>query len=64
MINVEHIESWRGQQVLDPAGEQLGKLEEIYLDRVQRHADARLGQERPARTPSKLVPIDGADRRP
>lgn len=32
MIEVEHIEAWRGQPVLDPAGEQLGKLEEIYFD--------------------------------
>lgn len=32
MIAAEHIEAWRGSQVLDPNGEQLGKLEEVYLD--------------------------------
>lgn len=32
MIGVEQIEAWRGQQVLDGAGEQLGKLDEVYFD--------------------------------
>ncbi len=60
MITVEHIESWRGQPVLDPAGEQLGKLEEVYLDRatgtplVVAVKSGLLGRH------SKLIPIDGA----
>jgi hypothetical protein len=60
MINVEHIEGWRGQQVLDPAGEQLGKLEEVYFDRssgtpmLAAVKSGLLGRR------SKLVPIDGA----
>ncbi|MGI8711595.1 MAG: PRC-barrel domain-containing protein [Solirubrobacteraceae bacterium] len=60
MINVEHIEQWRGQQVLDPAGEQLGKLEEVYLDETSGTPmlisvkSGLLGRR------SKLVPIDGA----
>jgi hypothetical protein len=60
MINVEHIEGWRGQPVLDPAGEQLGKLEEIYFDRssgtplLATVKSGLLGRR------SKLVPIDGA----
>jgi sporulation protein YlmC with PRC-barrel domain len=60
MINVEHIESWRGQTVIDPAGEQLGKLEEIYFDRASGTPllvtvkSGLLGRH------SKLVPIDGA----
>jgi hypothetical protein len=60
MINAEHIESWRGQQVLDPAGEQLGKLEEIYFDKssgtplLATVKSGLLGRR------SKLVPIDGA----
>ncbi len=60
MISVEHIEEWRGQQVLDPAGEQLGKLEEIYFDRssgtpmLAAIKSGLLGRH------SKLVPIDGA----
>ena len=32
MIAAEHLEAWRGQTVLDPSGETLGKLEEVYLD--------------------------------
>jgi hypothetical protein len=29
---VERIESWRGQDVLDSAGEKVGRLEEVYYD--------------------------------
>jgi hypothetical protein len=60
MIGVEHIETWRGQPVLDPAGEQLGKLEEIYFDKssgtplLLTVKSGLLGRH------SKLVPIDGA----
>ncbi len=60
MIAVEHIEAWRGQPVLDPAGEQLGKLEEIYFDKssgtplLVTIKSGLLGRH------SKLVPIDGA----
>lgn len=32
MIGVERIESWRGQKVIDPDGEELGKLEEVWVD--------------------------------
>ena len=32
MIGVENITDWRGQEVVDPAGEKLGKLEQIYFD--------------------------------
>ena len=32
MIPVENIADWRGQEVLDPVGEKLGKLEEVYFD--------------------------------
>jgi sporulation protein YlmC with PRC-barrel domain len=34
MIGVEHIEDWRGKTVIDPDGEQLGKLEDVYFDSV------------------------------
>jgi sporulation protein YlmC with PRC-barrel domain len=60
MINVEHIESWRGQPVLDSTGEQLGKLEEIYFDKssgtplLVTIKSGLLGRH------SKLAPIDGA----
>ena len=32
MIPVENIADWRGQEVVDPNGEKLGKLEEVYFD--------------------------------
>ena len=32
MIAVENITDWRGQDVVDPAGEKLGKLEQVYFD--------------------------------
>ena len=32
MIPVENITDWRGQDVVDPAGEKLGKLEQVYFD--------------------------------
>lgn len=32
VIAAEHLEAWRGQSVIDPADEHLGKLEEVYLD--------------------------------
>jgi hypothetical protein len=34
MIGVEHIEDWRGQTVIDPDGEQLGKLDDVFFDSV------------------------------
>jgi PRC-barrel domain protein len=60
VIGVEHIEGWRGQQVLDPDGAQLGKLEEVYFDKssgtplLAAVKSGLLGRH------SKLVPIDGA----
>ena len=60
MIGVEHIEAWRGLQVLDPAGEQLGRLEEIFFDSgsgtpvLISVTSGLLGRR------STLIPIDGA----
>jgi hypothetical protein len=31
-IPIEDIKQWRGQDVLDPADEKLGKLEEVFYD--------------------------------
>ena len=31
-IVAEDIKEWRGEDVLDPAGEKLGKLDEVYYD--------------------------------
>lgn len=60
VINVEQLEQWRGQPVLDPAGEQLGKLEDVYLDQASGTPmliavkSGLLGRH------AKLIPIDGA----
>ncbi len=32
MPTVEGLESWRGQDVLDSAGEKVGRLQEVYYD--------------------------------
>jgi sporulation protein YlmC with PRC-barrel domain len=32
MLQIERIEQWRGQEVLDPEGEKIGKLEEVFYD--------------------------------
>jgi hypothetical protein len=34
MINVEHIEDWRGKDVVDPEGATLGKLQEVFYDKA------------------------------
>lgn len=31
-MDIERVESWRGQDVLDRDGEKLGKLEDVYVD--------------------------------
>ena len=32
VIPIENVADWRGQDVVDPAGEKLGKLTEVYYD--------------------------------
>ena len=60
MINVEHIEDWRGKEILDPAGESLGKLQEVFLDNATgtpillAFKSGLLGRR------TKLIPVDGA----
>jgi sporulation protein YlmC with PRC-barrel domain len=60
MINIEHIEDWRGKEVLDTAGESLGKLQEVYFDKgsgtpiLLSVKTGLLGRK------AKLIPIDGA----
>jgi hypothetical protein len=57
---VEGIESWRGQDVLDSAGEKAGRLEEVYYDAAGQEAvlisikRGRLGHQ------VKLAPISDA----
>jgi sporulation protein YlmC with PRC-barrel domain len=60
MIAAEHIEDWRGKDVVDRDGESLGKLREIYFDVPTNTPillsirSGLLGRH------SKLIPIDGA----
>ena len=60
VIGVEHIEAWRGQQVIDPDGQQLGKLDEVFFDTASGTPlmiavkSGLLGRK------STLVPIDDA----
>ena len=51
MIPVENITDWRGQDVVDPDGEKLGKLEQVYFDGETDDAGVRRRQDR-ARSPS------------
>ena len=59
-IAVEDLKDWRGEDVLDPASDKLGKLDEIYYDvETDRPAFASVR----SGTLSKhltLVPLDGA----
>ncbi len=60
MPTVERIESWRGQDVLDSAGEKAGRLEEVYYDAAGNEPvlisikHGRLGHQ------VKLAPLSGA----
>ncbi len=60
MIEAEHFEQWRGHQVVDPGGDQLGKLDQVYFDSASGDPvlisvkSGLLGRS------SKLVALDGA----
>jgi sporulation protein YlmC with PRC-barrel domain len=60
MIGVDHIEAWRGQQVYDADGTQLGKLDDVYFDSASGTPlliavrSGLLGRR------SNVIPIDGA----
>ncbi len=32
MVELDNIRDWRGQEVVDPDGEKIGKLEDVYFD--------------------------------
>jgi hypothetical protein len=59
-IAAEHIEDWRGKEVLDPDDESMGKLQEVYFDRptgtplLLSVKSGRFGRH------TKLIPIDGS----
>jgi hypothetical protein len=60
MIPAEHIEDWRGQSVVDPDGESLGKCQEMWFDTgsgtpiLLSIKSGLLGRH------TKMIPIDGA----
>ena len=60
MTKVERIEEWRGETVIDPQGEQLGRVDEVFYD--ARSGDALLLSVKSGklRTKSWLVPLEGA----
>jgi len=60
VITIENIEDWRGQRVLDPADEQLGKLEDIYFDRDSGTPLLALVKSGLMGRRAKLIPLDGA----
>jgi len=59
-MDVERIEEWRGQEVIDQAGEKLGKLDDLLLDlatgepRLARVKSGLMGRK------ARLVPLEGA----
>lgn len=57
-MEIEHIEGWIGQDVVDVHGEKVGKLEEVYF----RGTEAVLGEVKPGALSRKrlLVPLLGA----
>ncbi len=59
-FEVEQVEDWKGQEVVDPSGEKVGKLEEIFLEVDS--DDAGIGSVKTGLFGRKhsLVPLDGA----
>lgn len=59
-FEVEQIEDWKGQEVVDPDGEKIGKLEEIFLEVDS--DDAGIGSVKTGLLGRKhsLVPLEGA----
>jgi hypothetical protein len=59
-IAAEHIEDWRGKEVLDPDDESMGKLREVYFDAptgtpiLLAIKSGLLGRH------TKMIPIDGS----
>jgi PRC-barrel domain len=60
MTEVERIEEWRGQAVLDRQGEPIGKLEEVFYDSVSGRALLLAVKSGRLRSRSRLVPLEGA----
>jgi sporulation protein YlmC with PRC-barrel domain len=60
MAEVERIEEWRGEPVIDPDGEQVGKLDEVFYDATSGEPLLLAVKTGKLRSRSRLVPIAGA----
>jgi hypothetical protein len=60
MINVEHIEDWRGKDVVDPDGVSLGKLQEVFYDKDTQTPILLATKSGMLSRKVKLIPIDGS----
>jgi PRC-barrel domain len=60
MINVEHIEDWRGKDVVDPDGLSLGKLQEVFYDKGTQTPILLSTKGGLLSRKVKLIPVDGS----
>jgi hypothetical protein len=60
MINAEHIEDWRGKDVVDPDGVSLGKLQEVFYDKDTQTPILLATKSGMLSRKVKLIPIDGS----
>ncbi len=60
MTEVERIEEWRGEPVIDSDGEQIGKLDEVFYDAVSGNPLLLAVKSGLLRSRSRLVPLEGA----
>jgi hypothetical protein len=60
MINVEHIEDWRGKDVVDPDGISLGKLQEVFYDKGTQTPILLAAKGGLLSRKVKLIPVDGS----
>jgi hypothetical protein len=60
MINAEHIEDWRGKDVVDPDGVSLGKLQEVFYDKDTQTPILLAAKSGMLSRKVKLIPVDGS----
>ena len=60
MIDVEHIEDWRGKDVVDPDGVSLGKLHEVFYDETTRTPILLAIKHGLLSRKVTMIPIDGS----
>lgn len=59
-MDIEHIEGWRGQDVVDRDGEKLGKLEDVYVDLASDEPGLAAVKSGVLGRKVRLVPLEGA----